>query len=79
MKESPCKETLSKQCSNCGSKMEKGRLQTGGRGVSRVYLETEGSDNNQLSYFPVCTWYCRNCGKILLFADVTTQDPNPSE
>lgn len=79
MKKSPCKETNGRVCPNCSSKMEKGRLQTAGYGVSKVYLEIEGLENNPLGHIPVCVWFCRNCGQMLLFADITDQDSHDRE
>lgn len=74
MTESPCKDTNSRACPNCSSKMEKGRLQTAGYGVSSVYIETVGLENDPLGHIPVCVWFCRNCGQMLLFADVRKKD-----
>lgn len=74
MNGSPCKEIKGKVCTNCGNKMEKGLLQSAGRGISRIFLEIEDSENNPSSNIPVCVWFCRHCGQVLLFADVTDQD-----
>lgn len=74
MTESPCKKTNGRSCPTCSGKMETGRLQTAGHGVSSVYIEIDGLEYDQMGHVPICVWFCRKCGQVLLFADVSEKD-----
>jgi ribosomal protein L37AE/L43A len=70
------REKIFRECPNCSSKMEKGRLQTAGHGISHVFFEPAESKNDPLTYISTSAWYCRKCEQFLLFADFSDQDTN---